>query len=261
MFKSTNFIALVFGLLTFTIANSVLADVPWYVIDTTYSPCYQDQFTGCTDCDSAIVTETIIIDDCPCKVTYKISNCNCPEPRTFVEILYIRVDIYFPPPCVALINYVHPNFPTPNMEGYQWLQSRIYETLFNNIFDAVADDYPCETKKKFFYYFEASCQMLCVLGLSAPGHPDAILWLPKYCSPKACCATEYIYCKDVVADSTKREIIKTGGGICDDALPTEPCPEPGIGPAAQPILIDGILYNIIWVNSTECTAVCGPRDL
>ncbi|MBX3043297.1 MAG: hypothetical protein KIT33_13785 [Candidatus Kapabacteria bacterium] len=259
MLKKIYLITTVVGIFLIISSTNLFGQVPYYVIDTTFSPCYQLQFTECNDCDSTIVTETILIEGCPCIVTYKITNCNCPEPRTFVEILYIRVNINFPPPCVVLINKVHPDFPELNMDNYQNLMKDIYDDIFNRLFDAVSNNYPCPEMQKSFYYLEATCKMVCTVGLSAPGQPDALLWLPKYCTPTGCCTTEYQYCKNPDG-SIVRSVIRTGGGVCEGTQPSEPCPIPGSGPTAQQININGIYYNVTWVNASECTAVCIPIE-
>jgi len=244
----------------FLTSMSMFGEVPYYVLDTNWSSCYQIQMASCTDCTSQLLTETINYLGCPCDVTYKISTCNCPEERTFVEILYIRVNISTPPPCVFLVNLIHPDFPNLDMNNYRWLESQIYDNIIGRLFVRDSSNYHCPDTNKSFSYFEASCKMVCTVGLSAPGQPEALLWLPKYCTPTGCCTTQYEYCVQTDGSIFKR-VTMTGDQVCEGTEPSEPCPNPGtptIG--GDHIIIGGIDYTVTWVNATECSAICYPPE-
>jgi hypothetical protein len=168
--------------------------------------------------------------------------------------LYIRVNVTTPPACSLLVKKVHPEFPNElNMENYKWLLYEMYDDIMDELFMSDANNYPCDDYKKYFEYLSANCEMLCGFGYSNPATGEyGTTFLTKPCVPSGCCTVRKEYCLDEFGVMQKRELM-TGNQVCEGTMQSSPCPQVG-----ATMNIDGIIYTINWVSSTDCRAVCFP---
>ena len=254
MFKKIALIAMIFCSLTILKTTEVLCQVPTYVHSTEWSACYQNRMAGCTDCTEQIITAPMIFEDCLCQVTYKVATCNCPEVRTFVEILYIRIESWQIQPCYDLVQTVHPGFPPAlNMENYKWLLYEMYDDIMDQLFMSDANNYPCPESKRYFEYLSANCEMMCAFGwANAAGDHYGATFYTQPCIPSGCCTVQKEYCLDEFGQMREDEFM-TGNQVCEGTMQSTPCPQVG-----DTIIINGIIYPIVWVSSTECRHTCFP---
>lgn len=242
-------VALLLGLF---IQNNVCAQ-----INRPFSTCYQSAFSGCSQCsDSTVDSKIFQYEGCDVTVVYKIMTCNCPEPTTFVDIEYIRLNRNNPV-CDSLLCALYPpppgspcvyNTSRLNINLYKQLSRKMYDDLIFSLFQEVRNNYMCPNYLTFKVFWPASCDAVCQITLVENG---SLILQTKPCNLDICCGIEYKYCYNGHNNWTSIITQISGEIIC--YMPYVPtC---GYGPGDEIILPDGT-YHVLDASISECTSFC-----
>lgn len=238
------------------IHNNVIAQ-----INRPFGACYQAAFSGCSNCsDSTIESKTFQYAGCNVTVTYKKMTCNCPQPTTFVDIEYMRLDRSNSFCENLMCNlYPNPNIPTPpcpydpshiNLNEYKALARAMYDSLVFALFQEVQNNYLCPNNY-FTYkvYWPASCNAVCQITLVEK--PDLIL-ITKPCNAELCCSLTYKFCYN--GHNSWNSIVEQigyGQNICYLPWGTNCDYQAG----DEIILPDGN-FHVLNATISDCTAFC-----
>jgi len=230
-----------------------------------FTSCYQQDFALCSNCSietTGNITIPVNFQGITCDITvfYRMKTCDCPEPTVFIDLNYIKVNIY---DCPDLICFLHPGPPEPppsdngcinnplDQSNYDALEITLYKDLDSVLFQSIKSQFPCPEKMRFRKYAIASCKKVCGARLSAPGEPDAVVYVPKICNDEVCCYTDFLFCQNQYDETIWERL---------PSQLSEPCP---VNPSGPPCLsvndtvdILGITYTVTMVMNSECTAGC-----
>lgn len=236
------------------IHNNVIAQ-----INRPFGACYQAAFTGCSNCsDSTVESKTFQYEGCDVTVTYKKMTCNCPQPTTFVDIEYMRLDRSMVL-CDSLLCHLYP--PPPNtpceynpalidVDEYKKLARTMYDELVFALFQEVQNNYLCpDNYLKYEVYWPASCNAVCQIALVEK--PD-ILFITKPCNAELCCGLTYKFCYN--GHNSWNSIVEQigyGQNICYLPWGTNCDYQAG----DEIILPDGN-FHVLNATISDCTAFC-----
>lgn len=239
---------------------------------TPFNSCYQTLFSECIPgCGTeSEVTKTLPYNGCSIEVTYKIRHCECPTPTTFIQINYIRINISEPEACCDLICYLFPPGPFPkncdpnqhNLNCYNNppntarlfdLTKDLYYQLSDSLFNDVDSLYTCPNKLTIKYFWPSECFGYCIYNLSmwvTGGEQRAFVIAPTVCNSGFCCGKTLTYCNDILGIIHKTETQTTGEVYCGEEY------TPQCLPIGQPYNLNGAIYTIMNVRTTECYSPC-----
>lgn len=266
-----NILFLISAMLILSVSESFSEDYT-----SPFTDCYQTEFEDCNQqcADTLTFTKYIIYAGCPIEVSYKVRECNCPEPVAYVYITYIRINISVDETCCDLICELFPPGPfvkncdqmqqelncfnnPADTEAMRFLSDSLYRMIGDTLFNEISDNCICPNSYTIKYYWPSDCSGFCIYDLEerpmfpSTTHKDrSALIIPVFCGGNTCCGGTFTYCKDSQGEIHKSYWYFSSELFCD--LPELPaCPNlPDI------LFLWGKAYDVTWVGSTDCISPC-----